>query len=289
MLTLPVTVASPPLPARKLNPRIFNGDYLLFSHLPAIRRFNTTVRNIVRDAFATNYPPQAHQQHQRDNFLCCAESAQQQVNTSDCKQLFADVLRNVGLSTEGLFWDTLGLRVAPPVNFHHGGFRSAVGVHRDTWGAGFQAQINWWAPLWPLAQNRTMGFYPRYWRQPLTNTTAEWSFKDYLKARQQAKNGRKAAYPSAPQALVVPDDKIIPLIMRPGQLFCFSAAHLHATIPNTSSLTRFNIEIRTLCLDDLQQNRGSPNTDNNSRHPLPGLFSAVNDNSPLKTYWQPTK
>ena len=67
-----------------------------------------------------------------------AAAAQKEFNTAPYRAIFADCLTEIGLSTNGLFRDTLGLRIAPPVKTHEGGFRSNVAIHRDTWGSGLQ-------------------------------------------------------------------------------------------------------------------------------------------------------
>lgn len=286
----PLSPVRPPLAAAKAAKRAFAGELLLFPPATAMKKLLAKVRQIARESFGAPHPPHAHRIHPRAAFLRRAENAQTRVN-SECKPLFAQVLAENGIAADGLFWDTLGLRVAPPVrnaeDFNKRGFRSHVAAHRDTWGAGFQAQINWWTPVWPLAARRTMGFYPSYWRRPLPNTTAEWSFKEFLESRRAAKNGRAAEYPSAPQAMAEPDEPIAPLLIKPGELLCFSSAHLHASVLNQTSLSRFSLEIRTVHLDDLQNGRGAPNADNKTEKPLLGLYSSAADNSPLKEHWRP--
>ena len=202
---LPLSPVTPPLDAQQLGRRVFAGEFLLFSPFAAWSPLLAAVRRVVRESFAEcANPTHAHLFLSHDEFLRRSEEAQRRVNAPSCKQLFADALHCLGLADDKLFWDTLGLRVSPPQGFD-GGFRSATRVHRDTWGSGFQAQINWWAPLWPLAAKRTMGFYPSYWRRALPNSTDTWSFKEYLASRRQAKKGRAAAYPSTPQALAEPE------------------------------------------------------------------------------------
>lgn len=290
MIALPISHASPPMSATAVGQRAFSGEILLFSGLSAMRDLNARVRTIAREEFGVSHPPHAHRLFGRAEFLRRADAAQKRVDSEECKPLFARVLEQAGIDCADLFWDSLGLRIAPPVRSDEDiakrGFRSHVFAHRDTWGAGFQAQINWWSPLWPLSSRRTFGFYPSYWRKPLLNTTKEWSFADYLASRKQATTGRAAAYPSAPRALAEPDEKSVPLLMRPGELLCFSSAHLHGSVANSTSLTRFSLEIRTLRLADLEKGRGAPNVDNESEpKPLRGLFKAVVGGTPLKERW----
>ncbi|MBE8158914.1 MAG: hypothetical protein HAW59_05935 [Betaproteobacteria bacterium] len=287
----PLPSVRPPLDAKQTGARVFAGELLLFPPAPAIKKLLARVRQIARESFSCAHPPHAHRIYSRAEFLRRAETAQKRVNSPECKPLFAEVLAENGIAADGLFWDTLGLRVAPPVknaaDFNKRGFRSHVAAHRDTWGAGFQAQINWWAPVWPLAARRTIGFYFSYWTRPLPNTTAEWSFKEFLESRKKSADGRAAKYPSAPQSKTPPDETPLPVLIKPGELLCFSSAHLHASVFNKTPLTRFSLEIRTLHLEDLQRGRGAPNVDNESRQPLLGLYSSVKNGAPLKEYWRP--
>jgi hypothetical protein len=51
------------------------------------------------------------------------------------------------------------------------------------------------------------------------------------------------------------------IIYPPGGLLVFSAAHLHASVPNTSGRVRLSLDFRTFSLDDLLGGRGAPRID----------------------------
>lgn len=51
------------------------------------------------------------------------------------------------------------------------------------------------------------------------------------------------------------------IVTEPGGLLIFSAAHMHATVPNTSGETRFSIDFRTVHVDDLVSEKGAANID----------------------------
>lgn len=180
--------------------------------------------------------------------------------------------------------DTPRLRVAPPVATHGGGAAAHIGPHRDTWGVGAQAQINWWAPVWPLARGRTICFYPGYFRRPLANTTASWSFAEYNAARRAAPAGRMPDYPSAPVPLAAPDERPTPVVIAPGDLLCFSAAHLHGSVANATTLTRFSVEVRSVDPEDVRAGRGAPNADCATPKTMLGLFRAARDGTPLSRF-----
>jgi hypothetical protein len=55
-----------------------------------------------------------------------------------------------------------------------------------------------------------------------------------------------------------PEIRLLPPV---GGIILFSAAHLHASVPNTSGVTRFSFDYRTIHLDDIAAKRGAPNID----------------------------
>ena len=51
------------------------------------------------------------------------------------------------------------------------------------------------------------------------------------------------------------------LICPVGGVILFSGQQMHSSVPNTSGLTRFSIDFRTVHLDDVVAKRGAPNID----------------------------
>ena len=279
MNKLRTTSVAAPMSHRVLSRRVFAGDMLCFDKLQTMRPLVRAARDAARAAFAPAHPPRAHRVFAKEEFQSRAAQAQKTFN-ADAKKIFGEVLREIQLPVDDMYWDTLGLRVNPPQKTNCGGFRSAVSAHRDTWGAAMQAQINWWSPVWPLAAKRTMGFYPSYWSRPLENTTGQWRFADFLAARKKCAPGEAAAYPSAPKPLQQPNESPVPVLINVGDLLVFSSAHLHSSIANQTALTRFSLEIRTISGDDLRTKRGAPNVDCQSHPPLCRLFRGIIDGAP---------
>ena len=114
-----------------------------------------------------------------------------------------------------------------------------------------------------IEPENTMTFYPKYWSQRIRNSSDEFNYQDWTQT------GRKAApklvkadtrKQSAALEPVDPESQLRPVI-EAGGLIIFSAAHLHATVPNTSGVTRLSIDFRTVHLEELPENRGAPNLD----------------------------
>ena len=140
-----------------------------------------------------------------------AAAAQKEFNTAPYRAIFADCLTEIGPVNKRTFRDTLGLRIAPPVKTHEGGFRSNVAIHAILGGSGLQAQINWWLPVWPLTKERTMGFYPLMAKNRLPTPPRSGLLRSFWRP-QKSRPGKAAAYPSAPCALVAPDGEVYPVL-----------------------------------------------------------------------------
>ena len=90
--------------------------------------------------------------------------------------------------------------------------------------------------------------------------------------------------PSAPQLKEdLPSNiKKIPVTIKPGEILCFSGAHLHSSSKEKSENTRISFEIRTICENDLNSSAQAPNVDCDLQWKFPKIFKKINDNSPLK-------
>ncbi len=71
------------------------------------------------------------------------------------------------------------------------------------------------------------------------------------------------------------------LAPEPGDLLCFSGAHLHASVPNSTGLARFSVEARTVDVGDVAAGRGAPNVDGAAPRVATGWFRHVLEGTPL--------
>ena len=201
-------------------------------------------------------------------------------NHEDFRKLFSNFLYEIGYNKGGTFWDRFVVRVAPAENNLPYREASRINIHRDTWGTNLYQQINWWAPVSNVEEKNTMIFYPDYFDVPVKNTTSTWDLNIYLANRKKG----DFSYPSAPQLKEdLPSNiKKIPVTIKPGEILCFSGAHLHSSSKEKSENTRISFEIRTICENDLNSSAQAPNVDCDLQWKFPKIFKKINDNSPLK-------
>lgn len=236
-----------PLNDRARDEVLFRGDLIVFTQVPALLELQDLLDQLIQQVLGARL--KTIDVHSEDFSTVMAE-LQQCFNTMpQARELFAQALEQSGMDVTCNFADTLFLRCAPPTEKSKAQFRGSIGYHRDTWGSNIQRQINWWTPLYPITEENTLVFYPEYWKTPVANTTAEWSFEAFREARQLARSECADAqinYPYAPEAKeAINTHKGVPILIKPGDLLCFSSAHLHGSSAEPRTGFRFNLEMRS--------------------------------------------
>lgn len=240
---------------QSLGAALFEGRLLVFEDLPPVRMLASRARAILADVFATDDPATAENRLSAPAFRHLALRARKVIGQDDTiVGHWRDALATIGYLPGDTWLDRIRLRAVPSRgDIDHPRLR-VLPPHRDTWGSGIAAQINWWLPLYPLSDTRTMLLWPAAFRHPVANDSANWSFDAFRRSG-------SADYPLLPVAQEPPPAPALPVSIAPGQLLAFSAAHLHGGVNDGSGVTRFGIDTRTVWDPDRCAGRGAPNVD----------------------------
>jgi len=254
---------------------IYGGDLLVFKKVPPMEEFCAFTDALIHEVFGTADPVRAQFELDRDEYLSRVEALQKRFRKdARAKDLFLAALGHVGVDLRRTFWDWLYLRVSPHGEEHSSRRTAKLGFHRDTWSSNVYAQTNWWAPIYAISAGRTIAVYGEYWEKPLKNTSAGWDLEEI-------RSGRSTA-PLVPEPTETVDtDSELRLVMEPGDLLCFSGAHLHASVPNSTGVARFSAEVRTVDAGDAADGRGAPNVDGEAPHVATDWSRHVVDDTPL--------
>ena len=200
------------------------------------------------------------------------------------KKLVRDILTSFGCDLEDTYFDVPRLRVVPHGDYLSSGVSYAYKAHRDIWYSSPTAQLNWWMPVYAVTAERAMSFFPEYWDKPVTNSSDGFDYKEWCNVgRQMASSQVKTDNRQHPLPLAAIDcNSELRLAGAKGDVTVFSAAHLHATAPNTSGETRFSIDFRTINMSDIKNKRGAPAIDNSSRGTTLGDFLRASDFTPFE-------
>lgn len=276
------TILRPPRPAREFHDLVYAGAILRLDALPEQLRIVEFTKAFVEERFHPHVPVEVHRhlshEQQVEQF---AAATRDYARLQEVKRLWRELFEAVGLDPAQTARDRLHLRFQPHQSPQESVPRTrstaTVRFHRDTWGTNLYAQVNWWAPVYPITAGRTMAMYPALWARVLDNSSATFDFSKVLERSRAGEN--VSAYDGGiPQLLEEVDpDLAVPVVIEPGTIIAFSAAQAHAGVPNHTGLTRISLETRTLSVEDFCAGRGAPDVDGRATWMSPGLFRRVTD------------
>jgi len=269
-----------PMPEAERNARVYSGEIIVFRGFGAVAALVDLLRARCEHALGED-PEQAHAHLPEHALADRVEELRRAVLKDEtiARQL-ARTFAALGADVEQTCCDALKQRVQM-ANSESG--RRPVGPlspHRDTWGTNVMAQTNWWAPVYPTTPDRTIALYPTYFRRAIANDSEGWDFRELLRCLRE--QGPEPDYPFLPLASETPPaDEALPISLVPGDLMCFSGAHLHASVPNHTERTRLSFETRTANGDDALAGRGAPNVDGRAVRTAYQLFRRLEDRAKL--------
>jgi hypothetical protein len=243
---------------------LYEGDVFVYAPSPATLRLCNFARDLVEKAFAPHDPRFVHQSLPVEQCVAIlAELKPRFIHHPRCKELLAAILTEFGCDPDKTYFDVPRLRSAMPNDYLTAGIAYAFHAHRDTWYSAPFCQLNWWLPIYELTEDNCMAFHPRYWQEPVRNTSrsydyARWNMEGRKIAASQIKADTREQ-PHAEEALEL--EPSLRVLCPPGGLILFSAAQLHSTVPNTSGIARYSIDFRTVHQDDADGRIGAPNVD----------------------------
>ena len=255
--------------------RLFRGELLVFRRLPAMLALAGRARSLAEAAFAPAAPPLAEGSFAPAEFLTRATALRRSfLHDPEGRAAFRAVIGSLGLDPASTFADRLILRLQPSGPAYAGRRTRDLPPHRDTWGSNLMAQVNLWGPVFPIEPGATLVIWPDLFTRPVPNGSAEWDLERLRRAP-----GR---YPLLPEFRgTLEGERALSVVLDPGDLLCFSGAHLHASRPNRTGRVRVSIDTRILARADLVAGRGAVNVDGRAPHDGRGWFHRVSDGAGL--------
>lgn len=243
---------------------LYRGSIYFHATCPRAMKLCQLARTLVEEAFSPLNPSRVQETLSAERTAEILSVVKPKfIHHPESKQHIQGILREVGCDLEKTYFDVPRLRTAFPGDYLKSGIAFAFHPHRDTWYSAPFCQINWWMPIYPLTSENCMAIHPHYFTRPLRNGSNQYNYHKWnLESRQTAaqhvkSDTRVQPKPEEPVEL----DPQFRLVCEPGALYQFSAAQLHSTVPNTSDLTRYSIDFRTVHLDDVWNRVGAANID----------------------------
>lgn len=243
---------------------LYQGSVFVYSPSAAALELCSFARELIEQAFHPLDPRKVQDSLPVERCVdILAELKPKFIHHPKSKELIRQLLSERGCDLEKTYFDVPRLRTAFSSDYLSSGIAYAFHPHRDTWYSAPFSQINWWMPVYPINPDNSMAFHPRYWDEALPNSSGTYNYYEWNRtSRQTAAQHVKADTRIQPRAEVPLDpDPQVRVLAEVGGMMMFSAAQLHSTVPNTSGMTRYSIDFRTVHLDDVWNRVGAPNLD----------------------------
>ncbi|HSS49012.1 MAG TPA: hypothetical protein VLX28_08695 [Thermoanaerobaculia bacterium] len=244
--------------------RLYTGDVFVYSPRPSTRALTEHARELIAEAFSPLDPEHAQESLPIEKFVEIVGPLKPRfIHHPRTLELLLDLLRDLGADMEKTYFDVPRMRVATSGGYLTAGVAYVLHPHRDIWYSSPPCQLNWWLPVFPFESESSFAFHPRYWNEPVENSSGEYNHYQWNKvgranaAKEVKADTRKQPKPLEPLEL----EPEVRVVCPPGGLILFSGAHLHSTVPNTSGRSRFSIDFRTAHLDELAFQGGAPSLD----------------------------
>ena len=262
--------------------KLYSGAIFRFRDFPPMRELASFTRSFLENALAPHTPIESHRDYDDSTLAKVYAAAQREfANSPEASTLWRAVFEAAGLDPDVTARDRLILRFQPPdpPEGERDWARSTatVNFHRDTWGTNLYAQVNWWAPVYPIDAGRTFAFFPELFDRPLANSSEDFDLSEVMRRIRESPETMRDGE-MVPRLLErIENNTGLPVVIAPGEVIAFSAHHAHAGIRNRTQFTRISLETRTLRIPDHRAGRGARNIDGRAHWMSPGMFRRVSD------------
>jgi len=244
---------------------LYDGQLYVYSPRPSTLAFAEFAREMIREAFGALDPETAQYHMPVEQYAALLGRLKPAfIHHPESKRHVQAILRDLGCDLECTYFDVPRLRTSTSDDYLTTGIAYAWHPHRDTWYSAPQCQVNIWMPVYELEAGNGMAFHPRYWSQPVRNSSSGYNYYVWNQQYRGAgveklvhKDDRPLPRPTEPIEL----DPQVRIVLPVGGLIFFSAAQLHSSVPNRTGKTRFSVDFRTVHFDDVVARRGAPNVD----------------------------
>ncbi len=184
--------------------RLYAGDVFVYSPRPISRGFVEHARELIEEAFSPLDPLYAQDSLPVEKFVEIMGPLKPRfIHHPRTQQILRELLEAFGADLEKTYFDVPRMRVATSGGYLTAGVAYVLHPHRDIWYSSPPCQLNWWLPVFPFESESSFSFHPRYWNEPVPNSSNEYNHYEWNKVgRASSAQQVKADTRKQPKALV---------------------------------------------------------------------------------------
>jgi hypothetical protein len=245
--------------------RLYAGEIMSYSARSAVAAFAAFARGMIEREFAPSDARTAQHSMPVERFAEHLNRLKPSfIHHEESKRHVRAILTELGCDPDKTYFDVPRLRSSTSDGYLTTGIAYAWHPHRDTWYSAPACQINWWLPVYEITAENAMAFHPQYFSRAVSNNSADYNYYEWNRVHRGA---HVASYTKGdPRPLPRPTETVevepqIRVLLPVGGVMAFSGAQMHSSVPNTSGVTRYSIDFRTVHVDDARARRGAKNVD----------------------------
>lgn len=248
----------PAVSPSELLPMIYSGALVVLTRLSAVGHLVDVTRQELTEQFDGTDPRTAHERATPEELASRLGTWKPRfLRDPQVNDLVRDIITESGLDPTTTHYDLPKPRTSFPAGSLNTGIAYAFPWHRDTWYAAPPPQINWWMPIYPVGPDNAMAFDQSCFARQVVNDSDGFDYYAINVARANTATQIGREVQSRPHAIDHAPDHELVLLPKPGSILLFSANQLHRSIPNTSGMSRYSIDFRTVDAVDLTEGRGA--------------------------------
>jgi hypothetical protein len=246
----------------EIRQKIYSGNLVVLTRLAAVQELVDHTRDELRRLFSPHDPETAHEHFDKAvmaEMLGVWKPAF--IHSPMSTKLVCAIIEEAGFVPAETHFDLPKPRTAFPVGHLNTGIAFAFPWHRDAWYSAPAQQINWWLPVLAAQEDNSMSFDLTAFARAVPNTSDLFDYYRNNTARRTTASqvdSEQQVRPGAVDYQPVDDQVVLP---SPGQVLVFSGAQLHTSTPNTSAVSRYSVDFRTVHVPDVLAGRGAPLVD----------------------------
>ena len=263
---------------------LFGGTVYIDAPTSAAVELCQFARELIVEAFDGLDPETAQRELPVERYVdILVELKPRFIHHPQSKELLRAMLVERGCDPDLTYFDVPRLRTSTSDGYLTSGIAYAWHPHRDTWYSAPLAQQNFWMPVYDITPTNAMALHLDHFEQVVPNTSAIYNYYEWNQKHRRAAGSNVGAetrpLPGPTGELDLSNSAVF--VMPVGGMLQFSGHHLHSSVPNTSGVTRYSIDFRTVQLDDLRAGRGARNIDSACTGSSIRDFLRVSDLSPV--------
>jgi hypothetical protein len=157
--------------------QLYKGQLFVFSPNKSSLALCKVAHELAQEAFAPYHPREAHNHLPVEKYVEILSVLKPRfIHHPRCKELIRNLFLQMACDLGRTYFDVPRLRTMAPRDYLTAGLAYAFHPHRDTWFSAPPCQLNWWIPVYDIQPENTMAFHPRYWNQPVRNSSRDYNY-----------------------------------------------------------------------------------------------------------------